>query len=402
MNQTRRVFLVLMGLFVGGACALGQEVTGGKPPQLVKPYITKSADNGPDTLPAPAGFLPKAPSGFQVSVFASGFDEPRWLAVSPAGDIFLADSHAGKVYVLRDPGHTGTATAREVFAEGLNLPFGIAFHEHYVYVGDTDAVLRFKYDPTTSKRLSGPEKIVDLPAYGSHWTRTLTFSPDGSKLFIGVGSHSNIEIESDPRRAAVNVCDPDGKNCRVFASGLRNGVGVAFNPESGELWVDVNERDELGDNLPPDYFTHVVDGGFYGWPYSYIGKNVDDRVKPQRPNLVAKAIVPDVLLGPHVAPLQSVFYEAKQFPSQYLHGAFIAEHGSWNRRERNGYEVVFIAFKNGKPAAPPTPFLTGFVPDLLGKGVYGRVVGVAVAPDGSLLVSDDGMNLIWRVTYKGN
>jgi glucose/arabinose dehydrogenase len=400
--KRRSIFSASMVLTLAFSHAWSQELTGGKPPQLVKPYMTKSADNGPDVIPAPAGFFPKAPNGFHVSVFATGFDEPRWLAVSPAGDIFLADSHAGKVYVLRDPGHTGKATGKEVFAEGLNLPFGIAFHQNYVYVGDTDAVLRFQYDPATSKKLGGPEKIMDLPPYGSHWTRTLAFSPDGKKLFIAVGSHSNIGIETDPRRAAVNVCDPDGKNCRVFASGLRNAVGLAFNPESGVPWVDVNERDELGDNVPPDYFTHIVDGGFYGWPYSYIGRNVDDRVKPQRPDLVATAIVPDVLLGPHVAPLESVFYEAQQFPAKYLHGAFLAEHGSWNRRERNGYQVVFIPFQDGMPVGPPTPFLTGFVPDLLGKGVYGRVVGVAVAPDGSLLVSDDGMNLIWRVSYHGN
>jgi len=216
---------------------------------------------------------------------------------------------------------------------------------------------------------------------------------------VSVGSSSNIDFEKDQRRAAVLVCDPDGKNSRIFASGLRNAVGLAVEPLTGEVWVSVNERDELGDNLPPDYFTSIKDGGFYGWPYSYIGGNVDPRVQPQKPELVAKAIIPDVLLGAHVAPLQFAFYTGKQFPESYRGGAFVAEHGSWNRATRAGYQVAFVAFKDGKASADPVPFLTGLVPDPSGRNVNGRPVGVAVASDGALLVSDDGAGVVYRVSY---
>ena len=301
--------------------------------------------------------------------------------------------------VLRDPQHTGGAQQREVFAGNLNRPFGIAFHEDYVYVGNTNEVVRFRYNKQTSMRTGEAEHILDLPSSGGHWTRTIAFSADGKKLYVSVGSSSNIDIEKDPRRAAVLVSDPDGKNSRIYASGLRNAVGLAIEPVSGTVWVSVNERDELGDDLPPDYFTSLKDGGFYGWPYSYIGNNVDPRVKPERPDLVAKAIIPDVLLEAHVAPLQFAFYTGKQFPEQYRGGAFIAEHGSWNRTLRHGYQVVFVGFKDGQAVADPVPFLTGMVPDPKRRNVNGRPVGVAVAPDGSLLVTDDGASVIYRVSY---
>jgi len=358
-------------------------------------------DNWPTVVSPPANFHPTVPPGFQVSVFATGFTEPRWLVVAPNGDAFVADSAVGEVLVLHDPHRKGIAESREIFADHLNLPFGIAFHDDYVYVADTNEVLRFRYDPKKSKRLAGAEHILALPGMGyhQHWTRSLAFSPDGQKLFVSVGSSDNISIEADPRRAAILVADPEGKDVRIFASGMRNAVGIGFNPESGNLWAAVNERDDLGDEVPPDFFTHVIDGGFYGYPYSYIGGHVDNRVAPL-PDLVAKALVPDMLLGPHVAPLQFVFYEGQQFPSAYRHGAFIAEHGSWNRRIRSGYQVVFIPFRNGVPAGSPTPFLSGFVPDPAGKNAYARLVGVAVLADGSLLVSDDGGNLIWRVSYQ--
>jgi glucose/arabinose dehydrogenase len=233
---------------------------------------------------------------------------------------------------------------------------------------------------------------------GGHDTRSLTFSADGKHLFIGVGSDSNIDTGEDPRRAAVSICDPDGKNARLYATGLRNPVGLALEPVTAEIWTTVNERDELGNDLPPDYFTSLKDGAFYGWPYSYIGDNVDPRVKPQRPDLVARAIIPDVLLGAHVAPLQFAFYTGKQFPESYRGGAFIAEHGSWNRAKRAGYQVAFVAFKNGRPSADPVPFMTGLVPDPGGQDVYGRPVGVAVATDGSLLVSDDGAGVVYRIS----
>lgn len=226
----------------------------------------------------------------------------------------------------------------------------------------------------------------------------MAIAPDGKHLFVSVGSGSNVETGEPAIRAAITICDLDGKNARQYATGLRNPVGLAIEPVTGKVWTSVNERDELGDNLPPDYFTSVQDGGFYGWPYSYIGSNVDDRAKPQKPDLVERAIIPDVLLGAHVAPLQFAFYTGKQFPEQYWGGAFIAEHGSWNRATRAGYQIAFVAFKDGEPSADPVPFMTGLVPNPSGRDVYGRPVGVAVAPDGSLLVSDDGANKIYRIS----
>jgi glucose/arabinose dehydrogenase len=390
--------IVLSSINLTAVPAVAQ-VTYGKKPNLPAPFATKSAGNGPNDSKPPAGFLPRAPMGFQVSVYAKDFTRPRFLAVAPNGDIFVADTGAGQIVILHDPAHGGGTPQKEVFAEKLNRPFGIAFHDDYVYVGNTNEVVRFKFDKETSKRTGEVEHILPVPPGGGHFTRTVAFSADGSKLYVSVGSSSNLEIEKDSRRAAVLVSDPDGKNSRIFASGLRNAVGLGIEPVTGAVWVSVNERDELGDDLPPDYFTSIKDGGFYGWPYSYTGDNVDPRVKPQRPDLVAKAIIPDVLLGPHVAPLQFTFYTGKQFPGLYRGGAFIAEHGSWNRASRNGYQVSFVGFKDGKAAEDPVPFLTGFVPDPKGKNVNGRPVGVAVAPDGSLLVSDDGASVIYRVSY---
>lgn len=373
-------------------------ITHGKKPDLPAPFATSSAGNGPDRADAPAGFMPTVPEGFHVNIFAKDFKTPRWLAVAPNGDIFVAETGADQVDILRDTKHTGGADQREVFASGLRRPFGIAFHDDYVYIGNTTSVVRFKYDPKTNKRLGEAEKLMDLPG-GGHSTRTLAFTPDGKHLLISVGSSSNIGTDDPPIRAAVTICDPDGKNARQYATGLRNAVGLGIQPGTDKIWVTVNERDELGDNLPPDYFTSIKDGGFYGWPYSYIGGNVDPRVKPQRPDLVAKAIIPDVLLGAHRAPLQFAFYTGKEFPESYRGGAFIAEHGSWNRSSRAGYQIAFVGFKGGEPAVDPVPFMTGFVPDPSKALVYGRPVGVVTAPDGSLLVADDGMGIIYRVTY---
>jgi glucose/arabinose dehydrogenase len=394
--QARNIITFVLIFSVPGIVA-GQ-VTHGQKPKLPAPFETKSAGNGPDRAKPPAGFLPTVPAGFRVNVFAEKFKQPRWLTVAPNGDIFLADTGAGEIVVLRDPENTGGAKERELFAEGLRRPFGIAFHENYVYVGATNELVRFRYDPKTSKRLGEKEHLLDLPA-GGHNTRSLAFSADGKHLFIGVGSESNIDTGEDPRRAAVTICDPDGKNARLYATGLRNPVGLALEPVTGEVWTTVNERDELGDDLPPDYFTSLKDGGFYGWPYSYIGDNVDPRVKPQKPELVARATIPDVLLGAHRGPLQFAFYTAKQFPESYRGGAFVAEHGSWNRATRAGYQIAFVAFKEGKPSADPVPFMTGLVPDPSKSEVYGRPVGVTVAPDGSLLVADDGAGVVYRISY---
>ncbi len=391
--------LPALAFLLAAAGVAAVQVTNGRKPVLPRPNATPSVGNFPRQATPPKGFLPRVPPGFQVNVFAHSFREPRWLAVAPSGDVFVADSEAGEVVVLRDPQHTGGAQKREVFAGGLERPFGIAFRENYVYVGDTQELVRFRYDPKTSTRTGEAEHLLDLPRRG-HWTRSLAFSADGSQLFIGVGSQSNASIEADQRRGAILVCDPDGKNERIYASGLRNPVGLAIEPATRQLWTSVNERDGLGDDLPTDYFTSVREGGFYGWPYSYIGDNVDDRVRPQRPDLVARAIIPDVLIDPHAAALQFAFYTGKQFPQPYRGGAFLALHGSWNRSTRSGYQVVFIPFKNGKPSGDPAPFLTGLVPDPAGKSVYGRPVGVAVAPDGALLVSDDGAGLIYRISAK--
>ena len=380
------------------AMVLGQ-VTHGQKPELPKPFATKSAGNGPDEIGRPAGFLPKAPEGFKVGVYAENFKTPRLLAVAPNGDLFVAEAGAGRVEILRDPKQTGYPVERETFANGLRYPFGIAFHDDYVYVGNTNEIVRFKYDPKTSKRVGESEHLLDVPA-GGHSTRTLAIAADGKHLLIAVGSAGNIETDDLPVRAAITICDLDGKNARLFGTGLRNPVGLALNPTTKEVWTTVNERDELGDDLPPDYLTSVKDGGFYGWPYSYIGSNVDPRVKQEHPELVTRAIIPDVLLGPHVAPLQFAFYTGKQFPPSYQGGAFVAEHGSWNRANRSGYQVAFVGFKNGKADVDPVPFLTGWVPDP-GKGlVFGRPVGVAVLPDGSLVVSDDGPGIIYRVSYR--
>lgn len=395
--MVRNIFLAAI-LFA--ALPAAAQVTHGKKPELPAPFATKSVGNGPSDTKPPAGFLPTVPTGFHVSVFAKDLKRPRFLATAPNGDIFLAETGASQITILRDPQGTGGVQQSEVFAGSLNRPFGIAFHDEYVYVGNTNEVVRFRYDQKTSKRLGDAEHILDLPSGGGHFTRTVAFSPDGKKLYVSIGSDGNIEIQKDPRRAAVLVADPDGKNSRIYASGLRNAVGLAVEPNTGEVWAAVNERDELGDNLPPDYLTSVKDGAFYGWPYSYIGSNVDPRVKPQKPELVAKAVIPDVLLGAHVAPLQFAFYTGKQFPESYRGGVFVAEHGSWNRSPRAGYEVAFVGFKEGKAAVDPAPFLTGLVPDPKGENVNGRPVGVAVAQDGSLLVSDDGAGVVYRVSYK--
>ncbi len=391
-----RTITTLLAVIVPVTC--NAQVTHGKKPDLPKPFATRSAGNAPDEVKRPDGFLPTVPQGFHVNVYAESFRAPRWLIVAPNGDLFVADSGAGRIEVLRDPKHTGGAQDRETFASGLRYPFGIVFHDEYVYIGNTNEILRYRYDPKTSKRTGEAEHILDVPA-GGHSTRTLALTPDGKHLLIAVGSASNIDTGEPPARAAITFCDLDGKNARLYATGLRNPVGLALNPATGQVWTSVNERDELGDDLPSDYLTSVQDGGFYGWPYSYIGSNVDPRVKQEKPDLVARAIIPDVLLGSHVAPLQFAFYTGKQFPEAYRGGAFVAEHGSWNRAKRSGYQVAFVGFKDGKAAQDPVPFLTGFVPDA-GKGlVYGRPVGVAVLPDGSLVVSDDGPGILYRISY---
>jgi glucose/arabinose dehydrogenase len=390
------------------------------PADLPAPYATQTAQNGPKIVPRPSDAIPQALPGFKVELYASGLDNPREMRTAPNGDIFLAESFPvkatddppGRILVLRGITPAGKAASVSVFATGLNRPFGIAFYPpgpnpQYVYVGDTDSVVRFPYQNGDLVATAKPEVIVAntvMPHGGSHWTRDVVFTADGKKMYVSVGSFANVsDLDAEPReknRADVLEFNPDGTGMRIFAAGIRNCVGEAFQPETGELWCSTNERDELGDDLVPDYITHVVDGGFYGWPWYYMGGNPDPRFPGKHPELRDKAIVPDVLLQPHNASLEMLFYEAGQFPKEYHGDIFAAEHGSWNRHLRTGYEVIRVPVDaTGKATGEYEDFLTGFVTPQ--GGVWGRPVGVAVAKDGSLLVSDDSSGSVWRVSYAG-
>jgi glucose/arabinose dehydrogenase len=380
------------------------------PHDLPAPFVTKSATNGPRLVDRPKDAWPKGPEGFKVELFANGFQEPRKILTAPNGDIFMVESSAGKLTVFRGITADGKPEKTETFATGLNRPYGIAFYPlgpdpKYVYVGNTDAIVRFPYRNGDLKATAPSEKIADLPTGGGHWTRDLVFSSDGKQLFVAIGSASNADDpDTSPEekvRANITVMNPDGSNRRIYASGIRNaGAGLAIDPKTGELWASVNERDSLGDNLVPDYISHIQDGGFYGWPYYYIGANPDPRLAGKHPELKDKVLVPDVLIQPHNASLQLTFYTGKQFPGEYQGDIFSSQHGSWNRAVRTGYEVIRIPLhQTGKSGGEYQDFLTGFVlPD---GNVWGRPVGVTVAPDGSLLVTDDGSNSVWRVSYAG-
>jgi glucose/arabinose dehydrogenase len=378
----------------------------------------------------PAGAKPKAANGMAVNAFATGLDHPRTVYVLPNGDVLVAESNAppkpedskgikGFVYkqvqkwagagvpsanritLLRDADGDGVAETRSVFISGLNSPFGMVLVGDEFYVADTDAILKFPYHSGDTKIDAKGVKISDLPAgpINHHWTKDLTASPDGTKLYATVGSNSNEgenTMEAEVYRAAVLEVDRASGQWRVFASGLRNPNGPSFNPQSGALWVVVNERDELGNDLVPDYMTSVQDGGFYGWPYSYYGQHVDTRMQPQRPDLVAKAIVPDYALGAHTASLGLTFNTGNLFPQEMAGGAFIGQHGSWNRKPRAGYKVIFVPFRDGKPSGKPQDVLTGFLND--NGEAQGRPVGVRLDKQGALLVADDVGNTIWRVT----
>jgi glucose/arabinose dehydrogenase len=375
---------------------------------LPKPFATQGVANFAQVVPRPADAWPKTLPGFKVDLFAEGLNNPRLITTAPNGDLFVAQSTPGEIVVFHGITAESKAQSQQTFATGLKLPFGIAFYPpgpnpQYVYVGNTDSVVRFPYRNGDLKARSNPETIIpSLPSgAGGHVTRNIAFSPDGKQMFVSVGSASNIaDTDTTPaehNRADILVANPDGSNLHVYASGIRNPVGLTIDPKTGELWTSVNERDMLGDNLPPDYITHVQEGGFYGWPWYYTGGNPDPRMNGKHPELKDETIVPDVLLEPHNASLELTFYEGKQFPTQYAGDIFAAEHGSWNRSIRTGYEVILVPMHNGKATGEYEDFLTGFVtPD---GGVWGRPVGVAVASDGSLIVTDDGSNSIWRVSY---
>jgi len=377
---------------------------------LPEPYATKSAENGPDVVARPANVWPIAPAGFKVEQYATGLDNPRLLRTAPNGDIFLAESTAGRIRVFRGLTSDGKPEQMQIFASGLKRPYGIAFYPpgkdpQWIYVGNTNAVVRFPYRDGDLKASGPSEHIADLPAPGGHWTRSIEFSPDGKKMFVSVGSESNDDdTDSNPQeknRADILEFNPEGSGMKVYAYGIRNaGGGLAIHPQTGELWCSVNERDALGDNLVPDYITHVQEGGFYGWPWWYIGGHQDPRQKGKHPELKDKVIAPDVLLQAHNASLQPTFYEGKQFPAEYRDDIFASEHGSWNRSVRAGYEVIRVPLhQTGHASGEYEDFVTGFVlPD---GSVWGRPVGITVASDGALLVSDDGSNSIWRISYTG-
>jgi glucose/arabinose dehydrogenase len=379
----------------------------------------------------PAGATPVAAPGFAVNAYATGLDHPRWLYVLPNGDVLVAEANAppkedsrgikgwimklvmkragagvpsaNRITLLRDTDADGVAETQRPFLEGLNSPFGMTLVGHDLYVANTDALMRFPYREGDTEINAPGEKIVDLPAgpINHHWTKNVIASRDGKRLYVTVGSNSNVGengMDKEVHRAAILEVNPAMGQSRVFASGLRNPNGLDWQPQSGVLWTTVNERDELGSDLVPDYMTSVQEGGFYGWPYSYYGQHVDERIAPQRPDLVAKALVPDYALGSHTASLGLVFYDAELFPQRFGGGAFIGQHGSWNREPLSGYKVIFVPFADGRPAGPPEDILTGFVTE---EGyALGRPVGVMVDATGALLVADDVGNSVWRVVPK--
>jgi glucose/arabinose dehydrogenase len=435
MRPVPTAMLAAAALMVGSCMSPGSQdplVGFGPNPPLPKPQRSLIPTVGvPDVVGWTAGAAPTAPPGFAVTRFAEDLDHPRWLYVLPNGDVLVAESAGepskadkmqggirgffqkmlmkkvkaatpspNRILLLRDADGDGTAETRTTFAQGLRSPFGMTLAGDTLYVANNDGVVRLPYAQGQTQAQGPAQKVFDLPGppINHHWTKNVVASPDGAKLYATVGSNSNIGdngMENEDGRAAIWEYDLASGKARVFASGIRNPNGIDFEPATGAMWTVSNERDEIGNDLPPDYLTSVKDGGFYGWPYSYWGQNVDTRVKPQRPELVAKAIAPDYGLGPHTAALGLTFYRADLFPAPYRGGAFIGQHGSWNRKPLNGYRVVFVPFANGRPQVPAQVFLTGFLN--AEDKIQGRPVGVAVDRRGALLVADDVGNIVWRV-----
>ncbi|MEP6612035.1 MAG: sorbosone dehydrogenase family protein [Mucilaginibacter sp.] len=395
--------------------------------KLPPPYQTKSTFNFCEVIGWPKGKTPIAPAGFKVNLFADGLDNPRNILVALNGDIFVSEANteisglkriganiigasasqnfnksADRITLLRDTNGDGIVDVKTAFLTGLNKPYGMLILNNWFYVANTDALWRYPYK-TGQTKITGPgQKLLDLPAggYNNHWTRNLRASKDGSKIYISVGSGTNDAehgMEVEGRRADILEVDPDGKHERIYASGLRNPAGLDFEPQTQVLYTTVNERDDLGDNLVPDYLTSVKQGGFYGWPFAYFGQHEDPDHVGENPEMVKKSIVPDLSLGPHTASLGLAFYAGKTFPEKYRGGAFIGQHGSWNSSKIVGYKVVFAPFSNGKPTGTLEDFLTGFIADQAKGKVYGRPVGIAILPDGSILVADDTSNKIWQV-----
>jgi len=403
--------------------------SGYQPDSLPPPYETKSVKNFSKVLGWQNGETPKAPDGFIVTKFADSLDHPRWLYVADNGDVFVSEANtelkgikkigaklsrkiktqhygksANRVIRFADADHDGIPEKRSVYIDGLNQPFGMLIIGNHFYVANTDAILEYNYSPDASSVTSPGRQIISLPGQGRHWTKNIITNDKKDKIYIAVGSASNVAengLDKEIRRANIIEINPDGSGEKIYASGLRNPVGMDWAPGTHALWTAVNERDELGDELVPDYVTSVKEDGFYGWPYSYYGQHKDPRMKDYpADSLVAKAIVPEVPLGSHTASLGLVFYDKKSFPEKYHNGAFVAQHGSWNRSIISGYKVVFIPFKDGKPSGKPEDFLTGFISNLSKSEVHGRPVCVVLTRDGSLLVTDDVSNTIWRVSPK--
>ncbi|MBL0798971.1 PQQ-dependent sugar dehydrogenase [Pseudomonas sp. B7] len=434
MRKPQFVFVIMIA---GGLAACGEssslQVSDGTGPSPKLPEPNKTLIPTVNIAPAigwPAGAKPTAAAGTQVAAFAENLDHPRWLYVLPNGDVLVAETNAppkpddskgirgwvmkkvmgragagvpspNRITLLRDADHDGVAETRTVFLQNLNSPFGMTLVGNDLYVADTDRLLRFNYEPGATEIKSQPIKVVDLPGgtLNHHWTKNVIASKDGSKLYVTVGSNSNVGengLDQEEGRAAIWEVDRATGNHRIFASGIRNPNGLAWEPQSGALWTAVNERDEIGSDLVPDYITSVKDGAFYGWPFSYYGQHVDVRVEPQRPDMVAKAIAPDYAVGPHTASLGLTFAEGNRLPAQFKEGAFIGQHGSWNRKPHSGYKVIFVPFAAGKPSGTPVDVLTGFLDK--DENALGRPVGVVIDQQGGLLVADDVGNKVWRVS----
>ncbi len=408
INGLAGVALAVIGAHFAHAKAAKQEPPPGhrhdlqdKP--LAKPYTTPSAVNGPRVRRRPKNMKPRAPKGFRVKLFAEGLISPRNMAVAKNGDVLVIETSRGRITVLRDTDRNGVADQKEQFASGLRQPYGIAVREPFLYVADLRAVWRYRYVAGPGAKGSRPRQITEDGAIGNssgHWTRNIALDPNGGHLYVAVGSRGNVG-EEEPPRATVQRFNLAGKDQQTFASGLRNPIGLAFHPTTGDLFTVVNERDGLGDDLVPDYLAKIEEGDFFGWPYSYIGANPDPTFGDRRPDLVSTAKVPEVLFQSHSAPIGLTFYTGKQFPKSYLGDAFVALHGSWNSSVARGYTVVQVPFQDGKPIGSYDVFLSGFVARDNGRPeVYGRPTGVAVAADGALLVCDEADGVIWRISYE--
>jgi glucose/arabinose dehydrogenase len=388
-------------LSIGVLLATGAVLVVAQQKDLPAPYATPSADNRPRVIAKPESAKLSVPAKFQVEVWQEGFKVPRFMMLGPGNEVLLSDAAGrgqGSVYVLQ-------GKEKKAIITGMNRPYGLALHDGWLYVGEPDSIKRYKYDAKAMTAATPGEEVVSLkgtPDFNQgHWTRSILFTNDGKRFCVGTGSGSNVDAGEDPRRAAINCYNPDGSGHEIYASGTRNPIGLRWYPGTDVMWAAVQERDNLGDDLVPDYFTHIQKGGFYGWPYAYAGPHEDPRRKGEKPDLVAKTIQGDVLLGSHVAVLDFLFYTGKQFPKEYQGGAFLALHGSWNRSMRVGQSIVFIPFKDGKPSGGMTEIVKGWMLGPDQREVWGRPVGLLQLLDGSLLISDDGGNKIWHLSYKG-